>query len=260
MTTASEHSLYLPGTTPLHQADPRLKVLSSLLLVMLSFAASGWAQLFTAGAAVCLAALLTGPVVGALWRLCWMLRWLLLLTLSMHLLLSPGRTLLGTSWLSLDGLLTGLFVCMQMVAAVAASALLALTTSPACLAGSFGWFVRPLRRFGWRTDEWQKLVLLSMDFIPMIREELHTAFTAGTDDGQASSVAQAARWHAWSEKLHALILSLVARADIVAQRLAEDGDSPARTTPLPRLLPLAVRDRWLLALLGALITCYWILG
>ena len=191
--TATEQGLYKAGDSLLHRLDPRVKVVSCLLLVVLAFAASEWAELFLLLAFVVMAFWLFPPLQSSILQLSWMLRWLLLFTLLTHLLFSPGRTLWGISWLSLDGLLRGSFVCVQMLMAVAMSALMAVTTTTRNLSRAFGWFVQPLQWLGCRTDEWQKMLLLTLDFIPVVQSEIRVSA-----ESDAAANAESARTTAWS--------------------------------------------------------------
>jgi energy-coupling factor transport system permease protein len=258
---SSRHGPYRPGQTLLHQTDPRLKVLACLLLVMLCFAASGWEQLATVGVASLIAVWLAAPRGGSIWRLCWLLRWLLLFTLLMHVLLSPGRTLWGTSWLSLDGLLSGTFVCMQMLLAVVTSAILAMTTSTASLTGAFGWFAQPFSRFGCPTREWQRLLLLSMDFIPLIRDEMRAASSANADDTAGiPPTGRPGLWESWMQKVQGVLLRLADRGDSLAHRLAADEESLPLPSTLPPMLPMARSDQGFSAVVVLTVVCYWLAG
>ena len=261
MIAATENGLYLPGQTFLHRLDPRVKVLSCLLLVVLAFAATDWAQSFTLLVFVSVAFWLVPSLTSSVWRLCWLLRWLLLFTLLMHLLFSPGRTLWGLSWLSLDGLLIGSFVCAQILLAVVLSALLAMTTSTKSLASTFGWFVQPLQWLGCRTEEWQKLLLLTMDFIPVVQAEIRVA-TASDDKAPAedSQLARKGRWVVWGEKLQGLLTRLVDQGDAVAHRLAANGDSSLLPTGLTPLLPMALLDQLFLLAGILVVVCYGLAG
>ena len=245
----------------MHRADPRLKLLACLLLVVLGFSASDWGQLALVGGACLLAAWQAHLRPHSLWRLCWLLRWLLLFTLLMHLLLSPGRTLWGTSWLSLDGLLTGIFVCGQILVAVTTSAMLAMTTSTSELTGAFGWFVSPLSRAGLRTDEWQGLLKLSLDFIPVIREEMQGRAPAGSrrSAGTAAEPPRG-RWARWSRDLQGLLLRLADRGDRLAHELAARADGPPVGSALAPLLPMARRDLGFAVFLVLVVFCYWMAG
>ena len=261
MIAVSENGHYHPGQTLLHRLDPRVKILSCLLLVILTFAAPGWPKLFPLIVAVALAVYLTIPQATSIWRICWMFRWLLLFTLLMHLLFSSGRTLWGQSWLSRDGLLLGCFVCAQMLIAIVISALLAITTTTNTFSGTLGWFVRPLQRLGCETGEWQKILLLTMDFIPVVQEEMFACST--TDVGslaESSLKSRTRRWSMWRQKLHGLLERLIDRGDTVAHRIAGDQDSLCLSAGLPPLMPMALQDQLFSLAITLVIACYWLAG
>jgi energy-coupling factor transport system permease protein len=259
--SVSRNEPFRPGQTLLHRADPRLKVMACLLLVVLCFAAASWMQLAAVGVVSALAICLAAPGDGSLWRLGWLLRWLLLFTLLMHLLLSPGRTLWGTSWLSLDGLLTGTFVCTQLLLAVLTSAMLAMTTSTESLAGTFGWFAKPLSRLGCRTGEWQRLLLLSMDFLPVIRNEVRDARMLANDpDVKQTPPRRRGSWTRWLLQLQGVLGRLADHGDRIAHHLAADGDGLRLPPDLPPLLPLARLDLGFTAIMALACLSYWLAG
>ena len=86
---------YLPGDSFLHWLDARVKLVVLALLVMISFAASRAVQLGVL-AAIALGGLALGYIpLRRWWRGIWALRWLLLCTLLLHTLLTPGHTMGG---------------------------------------------------------------------------------------------------------------------------------------------------------------------
>lgn len=261
MTAATENGLYQPGQTLLHKLDPRMKVSSCLILVVLIFAAGGWSQLFALVVALAAAVWIVVPLCQPLWRLFWMFRWLLLFTLLMHLFLSPGRTLWGLSWLSFDGLLMGSFVCVQMLLAIMVSALLAITTSTETLARTFGWFVQPLQTFGCRTEEWQKMLLLTMDFIPVVQAEIKiTSEPAGGCSDEPTQTTKMSRWSVWMQKLQGLLARLVDRADTVAHRVAAHEDPSLLPAELSPLLPMVLLDQLFTLTITLVVISYWLAG
>ena len=68
--TTAENGLYRPGETLLHRLDPRVKVLSCLLLVILAFAATGWVQILTLVVSASVAFWLIPSLASSLWRIC----------------------------------------------------------------------------------------------------------------------------------------------------------------------------------------------
>ncbi len=261
MIASAETGLYRQAETLLHRVDPRLKIFSCLLLVALSFSASDWMQLLPLISALTIAAWSVRPFTRQILSVFWLLRWLLLFTLLMHLFFSPGRTLWGLSWLSFDGLLTGTFVCLQVLLAVTVSALLGISTSTANLSLAFGWLVRPLGLLGCRTDEWQKLLLQAIDFIPVVHAEISASGKAEVETSdQPGPGGRQNRFHVWGKSLHSLIFRLIDRGDAIAYRLAADDASIAEQKSLQVFLPMAFLDQ-LFAVIVILVTLsYGLMG
>jgi energy-coupling factor transport system permease protein len=215
---------YVPGDSPLHRLDARLKLCVLPLFAVASFATDVPARL----AALALCFLLLYMLSGLPWRFCLRslssLRWLLLFTLLLHLLLTPGRTLFGFEWLSYDGLLRGLTVCVQLLLALAFSSLLTLTTAVEALAAAVAALLLPLRRLGLPVTEPIRLGQLVLRFIPLLREESAlqiAAFRArGEELGRGSP---AARGRLAARMLAPLILGLADRADALARESAAAG-------------------------------------
>ena len=211
---------YRAGDSYLHLFDARLKLLLLLGLVACLFSASSferllWLSLLWAlGASFCANALRDG------WRVITLLRWLLLFTLLLHLFFTPGRTLFGTSWLSLDGLLRGLLIDAQLLLAVLFSMLLAWTTRAEHLAWALTSLLAPLQRLGVPVREAGGLLLLVLHFFPLLREEVAQL--------QVARPAESAGWLDRLKQLTAsvgpLLTRLVDRADGLATEIAAGRD------------------------------------
>ncbi len=247
-----------PGDSPLHRLDPRVKLLLLPALVMGVFAARSPGQL-TALALLAFGVAWLGKGPGrVLWRGAWALRHLLLFTLLLHLFLSPGRTLFGLQWLSMDGLLQGGLVCGQLLLALVFSSLLTLTSSPEDLARAFQSLLSPLRRLGLPVGEWSGLLFLVLRFIPILREE---ALALREKEGRGTEPRSRGFWGRAREArllLGPLLAALVARADAMARLLArgEDPLGEARGAASP----LGLRKVDLLALVAGAACLILILG
>jgi energy-coupling factor transport system permease protein len=220
----------------LHRVDPRLKLLGCGVLATLAFAAATWPPLAVTALAVAGLAALAGRGPGWLLSTLWPLRWLLLFSLLLHLLLSPGHTLFGVAWLSRDGLLRGLLVCAQLSVAYLAATLLTQTTPVELTARACGWLLAPLRRCGCSVHRWEELMTLVLRFFPMLRDEARATAVSG-DAGWV------ARIGAWEERLLPLIDRLVERADRLARQVAAGEESLRPTVELPASCLAQCRDR-----------------
>jgi energy-coupling factor transport system permease protein len=168
------------------------------------------------------------------------LRWLLLFTLLLHLLLSPGYTLFGVAWLSRDGLLRGLLTCSQLAIATLAAALLTFTTTAERTSLACGWLLAPLARLGCPVRQWEELMALVLRFFPLMREELRTTVVAG-------EASWSRRIMLWEERLLPLFDRLVERADALACRVAAGEETLLSAVPLPPLSWRGGGDALLLA-------------
>jgi energy-coupling factor transport system permease protein len=255
----TDNGLYRPGVSVLHRLDPRIKVLSSLTFVVLTFSARGWLPLTVLLAATGLALWPVVQETAMIVRLCLRLRWLLLFTFLMHLLFSPGRTLWGLSWLSFDGFLTGSFVCLQILLALIIASLTAMTTSHESLVGTFGWLTSPLQSLGCETDEWQRIFQLTLGFIPIVQEEFNAAATGAKASPADSSPDGTKRWSRWWMIIQQGIERLLRRGDDAAHELAAE-PGPGRLSQLPPLLPLSASDYGFATAMIVVLALYWLAG
>ena len=254
-----EKGLYQPGHSLFHLLDPRIKILSSLILISLIFSASNWPQIIIFLGLTLAGLVLIPRHLGLILLVCSKLRWLFLFTILMHLFLSPGRTLFGTSWLSLDGLIFGFFVCLQMALTVLVACILGITTSTIDLAAAFGWAVRPLNTFGFKTEEWQKTLLLSLSLIPIVHEEIYR--TSNDQQGPKEPTGNhMGRWVRWHNRIKSFIDRLVTHADRLALDNAENNESDTSTVQLRSLFPMAFHDIGFVLALLVIICFQWILN
>lgn len=229
---------YRPGNSPVHRLDARYKVIVAPLLVVAAFAATGCGQLGLLSLLLLAAWRLALLPLAMVPRLAWRLRWLLLFTVLVHLFFTPGRTLFGQTWLSLDGLQTGLLTCWRLLLSLLAAAGLGATTAPAALAGALGWLLSPLRRLGLPVAGAAGMVLLVLHFIPLLRSEALAAHEAlAATEGRMPSSGYLRRGRYACRLVTPLLLRLVSRGDELARRLA-GGEMVAELQPLAPPAPL----------------------
>jgi hypothetical protein len=144
-----------------------------------------------------------------------------------------------------------------MIMAIIVSALLAITTSTKSLARTFGWFVQPFQWLGCRTEEWQKMLLLTMDFLPVVQTEIRRT---SEPDGACSANAEVSRWSVWVQKLQGLLARLVDQGDVVAHRIAAKEDASPLPTALSPLLPATLLDQLFSLVIALVVICYWLAG
>lgn len=221
---------YTPGDSFVHRLDPRLKLVGLPLLTITAFAMPSTGRLlllFLVAGCLILASRLPA---ADWWRGVRLLRWLFLFSLLLHLFFSPGRTLFGLPWLSLDGLVLGIQVCWQLLLAFLFASILSLTTSPGQLASAITALLEPLRRFGLPVERLSQTMHLVLYFIPVLREEALAVVDA--EPGLAGDMARGpllARGKAAGKLVEPLVMRLADRADELACRLAAGEELVAPT-------------------------------
>lgn len=213
---------FSPGHSPLHKLSPGLKLFVLPGCVIVSFVCTEPVQLLVLTVlAVFLS--VSASQSGRIWTSgLWQLRYLFLITVLLHTVLSPGHTLFGLSWLSLDGLLLGLRTAGQLALAVTFSSLLTLTTLPVEV-------VRSLEKIfsllGF-PKAWSREVVLFLSlilyFVPLLRAEAATVASQFSepraDTGSEKGFLKKAGMVV--EMVQPLLFGLVDKADALADRLA----------------------------------------
>ncbi|PLX72262.1 MAG: hypothetical protein C0614_13975 [Desulfuromonas sp.] len=230
----------------IREADPRLLLPVCLGLVILAFSAPGWPSLVVVTMALCAGMAFSGQACKPLFRACWALRWLLLFTLLMHLLLSPGQTMFGSRWLSYDGLLRGLFVCLQITVAVLAASLLTSIATPERLASTLGWFLSPLKKIRCPVDGWLRQLTLVLHFIPRVQAVFSEV--AKSDGGHSTNTARQGRLVQLESRLLFVVDQLIAEASILAQRIMQGDDFELGSVTWPQLRLMSRANFFLLVM------------
>jgi len=224
---------FRPGNSWLHRFDPRGKLLLLPLLIAASFSAAPPALLCLAIAAMVVAET-AGIGFLSLLRGLRPVRWLLLATLLLHLVFSPGRTFPLIDWLSYDGLLLGLVTAGQLLLAMVFACLLSATTEPVVLADALSALLRPLNRVGVPARRLAELLGLTLHFVPLLREEGAVAWRkAGQRLDELKRGPLLERGRAAARLVEPLIVNLANHAEVKAIAMARGEPLVSRQELMP---------------------------
>ena len=115
-----------------------------------------------------------------------------------------------------DGLLAGAFLGVRMVALVAASFVVCLSTPSSALLDAFRWFIGPLRHLRVPVDDIALTLALSLRFIPVIEREFATVRAAQKSRGAELSGSPANKLRIWGAAFVAVFVGLFRHADNLA--------------------------------------------
>lgn len=176
---------YYPGDSFLHRMDPRAKILCTMIFICAIFLANNpWSYLlvtvFTLG---CI--MISGVPPVMVWKAVKPLWVILVFTLLIHVLTTPGKEIFGYGFIHIseEGLRNGLFMMLRLVFLIGFSSLLTYTTSPIVLTDGIEALLNPFRRFGVPAHELAMMMTIALRFIPTLLEETDRIMKAQSSRG-----------------------------------------------------------------------------
>ena len=164
---------FFPGKSILHRLDPRTKIISLFALLIVIFAAEGWAAylvliVLTAG----LIFLSKVPPLTVL-KSVKPLSWIILFTLLIHFVSHEGEILAKfyVFKVTTEGIIYGVKISLRLMLLIMLSSLLTFTTSPLQLTDATENLLSPLKRFGVPSHELAMMMTIAIRFVPTLIEE-----------------------------------------------------------------------------------------
>lgn len=164
---------YYAGESFIHKLDPRVKIIATLLFIIELFIVNHFI-----GFAVCAAALGIVIKVSKV-PLSFILRGLkpilliIIFTFCLNIFMIDGRVIfqLGFLKVTVEGLLTAVFMGIRLILLIIGSSLLTLTTKPISLTDGIERLLGPLAYIGVPTHEIAMMMSIALRFIPTLLEE-----------------------------------------------------------------------------------------
>ncbi len=232
---------YLPVDSAVHRLDPRTKILATLFLVIIVFAARTFAGLavLTGLLAIVIAAGRIPP--GYILRGLRPVFWLLAVAVALQVFFgeSGGHPVIhrGPLMITRENLVLGAFYGYRLILLMVSTTLMTFTTSPVELTDGLERLLRPFRRVGVPAHELALMMTIALRFIPTLLEETEKIMKAqmarGAEFSQGSLVRRA---RALVPLLVPLFVSAFRRADALAlameARCYRGGEHRTRMTEL----------------------------
>ncbi|MCR4403435.1 MAG: energy-coupling factor transporter transmembrane protein EcfT [Firmicutes bacterium] len=164
---------YIPGDSPVHNVDPRVKILITLVAITALF------MVQTMEGYGLMLLLILGTVLLARLPVRYVLRgvrplaFILVLTFGLHLFMNEGRVLfrMGPLVATYEGAFRGFAMSMRLVLLVLATSILTLSTSPIQLTDGIESLLSPARVLGIPAHELAMMMTIALRFIPTLLEE-----------------------------------------------------------------------------------------
>ncbi len=216
---------YIPRDSPLHRLDPRTKLGGTLLYAALVLVAHGWLGVALAACFTVLSLVLGRLRVGEVWHGNRGLLGLVLLTIILNVLFTPG-----TAWLHLgpvtvtrQGATQGVRAGLRLGLLILQSAVLTATTSPLALTAAAERLLAPLSRVGVPAHDLALMATIALRFIPTLSEEAQRIARAQAARGARVGAYGRAGLRAIVAMLVPLFLSVFRRAEDLAVAMESRG-------------------------------------
>lgn len=239
---------YLPGNSPMHRMDARVKLLSFLLLTVAIVLCDNVPTYALCTAACAAAGILTKLPPKVLFESVLRIGWFFLLIFVLNALFFDTKDAFwrwGPVCLSLGGIYQGINVVLRIVLILTLSTGLTRTTPPMALISAIECLLSPLRFLGIRVENVAVILSAAIQFIPTISEEVETIRKAQIARGaRFESKKLTQRAAAMLPLLVPVFLSSFQRADELATAMEARGYRGAKHRTKRARLPIPLSG-WL---------------
>lgn len=258
---------YYRTDSVIHRLDPRTKLVGLLIFIIGVFFADTFplfALVYAFGFGVIL---LSHVPIGKVLKSIRGILVLLILTGILNMLFTPGDTILWHwGWLVItkEGVIKGGLMMLRLIALIAFSSILTLTTTPISLSDGVEHLLKPLRRFRFPVHEFAMMMTIALRFIPILMEEADKIMKAQRSRGgdlRTGSIAQ--RLKGIVAIMIPLFFNALKRADDLAVAMEARCYQGGEGRTSIRELHWAVRDTLaifvVIAVVAVLAICRWVI-
>lgn len=213
---------YIPGSSLIHQLDPRTKILAVIIYMTALFVINNiigyyFILLFSLNII-----LLSRVPIRYYLKGLKPLFIIIVLTVALHIFMTPGTVIaeFGPLEITKEGVRQGVFMGTRLILLVTVTSVLTLTTTPIALTDGIERLLNPFKRIGVPAHELAMMMTIALRFIPTLIEEtdkIMKAQMARGADFESGNIMQRAK--ALIPLLVPLFLGAFRRADELAMAM-----------------------------------------
>ena len=223
-------SLLLPGmhvaaTSVMHRLDPRVKMVSAMLLIALPFAAPSVPSYVILSVFVTVTARLSGVPLAALLRTLRTVLWIGVFMFVFYLFTTPGEPMVAFGGISVTwaGIVAASTQVYRLCLLVIIASLLTYTTSPTQLAHGFEALLNPLSRVRLPVRELSMVLTIALRFVPTLTQEIEKIVKAQQARGVDFGGNVLGRIRSWVPVFVPIFVSAFRRAEQLALAMEARG-------------------------------------
>lgn len=209
--------------SPIHDLDPRMKIMITMILVIGLFFIGSFPGFLGVALFILLAIHLSKLSLSFILKGLRPVLFILIFTLIIHFFFTRGGAVLLDWWIfriESVGVYTGFFMATRIMLLISFTSLLTLTTSPIQLTDGLEYLLTPFKKVGLPAHELAMMMTIALRFIPTLLEEaekIMKAQKARGADFESGNIFQRAR--SLIPLLVPLFLSAFRRADDLAMAM-----------------------------------------
>lgn len=171
---------FFPGNSLIHRMDPRVKLVLTFAYIIAVFLPRNWAGLALAVAFLVAVVALSRLPLRLVWKSVKPILPLILFTSVINIFYISGDILWewGFIRITVQGIVTAVFIAIRIVCLIAGSSLLTYTTSPTTLTDALERLMKPLKVLHVNVHEIAMMMTIALRFIPTLIEETDKIMSA----------------------------------------------------------------------------------
>lgn len=177
---------YIPGNSVLHRADPRIKMIWVIILMVALFTANNFSGYVMMLAIITIMLLVSEVPVSFTLKGIKPLLIILVITSAINIFTYPGTTVLWSVWganITLEGLIQAAVIAGRLCLMVILGSVLTLTTTPMALTDGLESLLKPLKKWRVPVHEMAMMMSIALRFIPTLLEETDRIIKAQASRG-----------------------------------------------------------------------------
>ncbi len=176
---------HYPVESPVHDLDPRLKIIITFIFIISLFLIETFPGYLIVIAFLTVAITLSKVPIKFVIRGLRPILMIIVITFIINLLMTPGRVIFSLGFIKIteEGLKQAGFMAIRLTLLIMGTSLLTLTTSPIILTDGIESLLKPFKRFGLPAHELAMMMTIALRFIPTLMEETEKIMKAQKSRG-----------------------------------------------------------------------------
>lgn len=176
---------HYPVESPVHNLDPRVKIIITLAFLVSLFLIDSFSTYLIVVVFLTAAITISKVPVKFVIKGLRPILMIIIITFDINLLMTPGRIIFQAGFIKIteEGLKQAGFMAIRLTLLIMGTSLLTLTTSPIILTDGIESLLKPFKRLGLPAHELAMMMTIALRFIPTLMEETEKIMKAQKSRG-----------------------------------------------------------------------------